>query len=175
MRLRQFDSRVIVHTSPTKRSSDFIAHLEQLDGLYGPELGRAVKPVALVEDNGPIHVSKLTTAALTARSQPLARAQARGSRVCRTAERAADEGTGRRHRRARHQAGEWWSQLSTARCTPAAAAGTSRENPRLQKPTRKEYARCLTAPENLEISSWAQRCRRTPCAKLVAMRRNPEG
>jgi hypothetical protein len=27
---------LIVHTSPTKRSSDFIAHLEQLDFLYGP-------------------------------------------------------------------------------------------------------------------------------------------
>jgi hypothetical protein len=28
--------RLIVHTSPTKRSSDFIAHLEQLDHFYGP-------------------------------------------------------------------------------------------------------------------------------------------
>ena len=27
--------QLIVHTSPTKRSSDFIAHLEQLDRLYG--------------------------------------------------------------------------------------------------------------------------------------------
>ena len=59
--------QLIVHTSPTKRSSDFIAHLEQLDHLYGPQPGRATKPVVLVEDNGPIHVSKLTGKALEAR------------------------------------------------------------------------------------------------------------
>ena len=59
--------KLIVHTSPTKRSSDFIAHLEQLDRLYGPQPGRATKPVVLVEDNGPIHVSKLTRKALQAR------------------------------------------------------------------------------------------------------------
>ena len=60
--------RLIVHTSPTKRSSDFIAHLEQLDRLYGPKPGRPIKPVVLVEDNGPIHVSKASRAALDARS-----------------------------------------------------------------------------------------------------------
>ena len=60
--------RLIVHTSPTKRSTDFIAHLEQLDRLYGPKPGRAMKPVVLVEDNGPIHVSKLTLKALEERS-----------------------------------------------------------------------------------------------------------
>jgi transposase len=59
--------RLIVHTSRTKRSSDFIAHLEQLDRLYGPMPGRALKPVVLVEDNGPIHVSKMTLAAFAAR------------------------------------------------------------------------------------------------------------
>jgi transposase len=59
--------RLVVHTSPTKRSSDFIAHLEQLDRLYGPQPGRTTKPVVLVEDNGPIHVSKATLAALEAR------------------------------------------------------------------------------------------------------------
>lgn len=59
--------RLIVHTSPTKRSSDFIAHLEQLDRLYGPQPGRPIKLVVLVEDNGPIHVSKATLAALDAR------------------------------------------------------------------------------------------------------------
>ena len=58
---------LIVHTSPTKRSSDFIAHLEQLDRLYGPKPGRKTKPVALVEDNGPIHVSKAALAAFEAR------------------------------------------------------------------------------------------------------------
>ena len=60
--------RLIVHTSPTKRSTDFVAHLEQLDQLYGPMPGRQVKPVVLVEDNGPIHVSKLSRAALAART-----------------------------------------------------------------------------------------------------------
>jgi hypothetical protein len=60
--------QLIVHTSPTKRSSDFVAHLEQLDQLYGPMPGRLVKPVVLVEDNGPIHVSKLSRAALAARA-----------------------------------------------------------------------------------------------------------
>ena len=59
--------RLIVHTSRTKRSSDFIAHLEQLDRLYGPIPGRTALPVVLVEDNGPIHVSKITRAALAAR------------------------------------------------------------------------------------------------------------
>jgi transposase len=56
--------RLIVHTSRTKRSSDFIAHLEQLDRLYGPKPGRVTKPVVLVEDNGPIHTSKASLAAL---------------------------------------------------------------------------------------------------------------
>src|ERR1700688_4276194 len=32
--------QLIVHTSPTKRSGDFVAHLEQLDALYGPMPGR---------------------------------------------------------------------------------------------------------------------------------------
>lgn len=59
--------RLIVHTSRTKRSADFIAHLEQLDRLYGPKPGHVTKPVVLVEDNGPIHVSKITRAALAAR------------------------------------------------------------------------------------------------------------
>ena len=61
--------QLIVHTSPTKRSSDFVAHLEQLDYLYGPIPGRPAKPVVLVvEDNGPIHTSKLSLAALAARA-----------------------------------------------------------------------------------------------------------
>lgn len=60
--------QLTVHTSTTKRSSDFVAHLEQLDQLYGPMPGRLVKPVVLVEDNGPIHVSKLSRAALAARA-----------------------------------------------------------------------------------------------------------
>jgi transposase len=59
---------LMVHTSPTKRSTDFIAHLEQLDRIYGPTPGQTtIKPVVLVEDNGPIHVSKASLAALQAR------------------------------------------------------------------------------------------------------------
>ena len=54
--------QLIVHTSQTKRSSDFIAHLEQVDRLFGPQPGRQAKPVVLVEDNGPIHTSKLALA-----------------------------------------------------------------------------------------------------------------
>lgn len=57
----------LVHASPTKRSSDFIALLELLDGRYGPQPGREAKPVVLVLDNGPIHTSKASTAALAAR------------------------------------------------------------------------------------------------------------
>ena len=66
--LNHVTRELIVHTSPTKRSSDFVAHLEQIDALYGPMPGRAGKPVVLVEDNGPIHVSKLSRAALAARA-----------------------------------------------------------------------------------------------------------
>jgi transposase len=59
---------LIVHTSPTKRSSDFVAHREQLDRRFGPKPGQPAKPVVLVEDNGPIHTSKLSLAALGARA-----------------------------------------------------------------------------------------------------------
>lgn len=57
----------LVHTSPTKRSSDFTALLERLDRAYGPAPGQTRKPVVLVLDNGPIHTSKATTKALAAR------------------------------------------------------------------------------------------------------------
>lgn len=60
--------QLIAHTSKTKRSSDFVAHLEQLDRLYGPKPGQPAKPVVLIEDNGPIHTSKLSRAALAARA-----------------------------------------------------------------------------------------------------------
>src|SRR5260370_39598794 len=59
---------VVVHTGKTKRRADFIALLERLDGLYGPRPGLPVKPVVIVLDNGPIHVSKATTAARAARA-----------------------------------------------------------------------------------------------------------
>jgi len=63
---------LIVHASPTKRGSGFVAHLEQLDPLYGPMPGKPAKPVVLVEDHGPIHVSQLSLAALAARAHWLA-------------------------------------------------------------------------------------------------------
>ena len=60
--------RLIVHTSRTKRSTDFIALLEMLDNLYGPKPGTPTKAVVIVLDNGPIHTSKATMVALAARS-----------------------------------------------------------------------------------------------------------
>jgi len=69
--LGSFDHKtreLIVHTAKTKRSSDFVAHLEQLDRIYGPKPGQTAKPVVLVEDNGPIHTSKIARAALAARA-----------------------------------------------------------------------------------------------------------
>ncbi len=59
---------LIVVISATKRSTDFIALLEQLDRLHGPVPGRPARPVVLVLDNGPIHTSKATTKALAARA-----------------------------------------------------------------------------------------------------------
>ena len=60
--------KLIVTTSRTKRSTDFIAHLQALDKLYGPKPGARIKPVVIVLDNGPIHVSKATMAALAERA-----------------------------------------------------------------------------------------------------------
>jgi len=60
--------RLVVHTSPTKRSADFIALLQQLDGVYAPRPGVRTRPVVIVLDNGPIHISKATTAALVTRA-----------------------------------------------------------------------------------------------------------
>src|SRR3954469_6647891 len=60
--------KLIVRTSRTKRSADFIAHLEEIDRRYGPKLGAAITPIVLVLDNGPIHTSKMSRAALAARA-----------------------------------------------------------------------------------------------------------
>jgi transposase len=60
--------KLIVTTSETKRSVDFIAHLQELDRLYGLKPGAPNKPVVLVLDNGPIHVSKASRAALAERA-----------------------------------------------------------------------------------------------------------
>lgn len=59
---------LIVTTSRTKRSADFIALLEKLDAKYGPKPGTRVKPAVIVLDNGPIHTSKAARAALAARA-----------------------------------------------------------------------------------------------------------
>ena len=57
--------KLIVTTSRTKRSTDFIARLQ----AHGPKPGTPIKPVVMVLDNGPIHVCKATRAAL---AEPLA-------------------------------------------------------------------------------------------------------
>lgn len=59
---------LIVHTSPTKRSADFMALLAVLDSRYGPRPGCLARPVVLVLDNGPVHTSKASMAALAARA-----------------------------------------------------------------------------------------------------------
>jgi transposase len=60
--------KLIVRTSRTKRSSDFLALLEEVDRRYGPKLGPMLKPIVLVLDNGPIHTSKASRAALAERA-----------------------------------------------------------------------------------------------------------
>ena len=60
--------KLIVNTSATKRSSDFIAFLDRLDASYGPCPARQNKPVVLVLDNGPIHTSIASRAALSLRA-----------------------------------------------------------------------------------------------------------
>jgi transposase len=57
--------RLLVHTSPTKRSTDFLALLDQLGAAYGTV--ERTRPLVAVLDNGPIHRSKLTTKALAQR------------------------------------------------------------------------------------------------------------
>ena len=59
---------LVVRTSRTKRSSDVIALLEELDRRWGPRPGEVARPVVLVLDNGPIHTSKATRAALAERA-----------------------------------------------------------------------------------------------------------
>src|SRR3954447_225305 len=57
--------QLLVHTSPPKRSTDFVALLDHPGAAYGTA-GRA-RPLVAVLDNGPIHRSKLTTKALAVR------------------------------------------------------------------------------------------------------------
>ena len=60
--------KLLVTTSPSKRSVDFIAHLQGLDQIYGPKPGETVRPVVIVLDNGPVHTSRETRAALAGRA-----------------------------------------------------------------------------------------------------------
>lgn len=57
---------LIVQTSPTKRSADFVTLLDEIDRRFGPRAGN-LRPVVLVLDNGPIHTSRLTSKALAER------------------------------------------------------------------------------------------------------------
>jgi transposase len=61
------DKDLIVTTSRTKRSADFIALLRRLDERYAPCLSQQERPVVLVIDNGSIHRSKASRAALQGR------------------------------------------------------------------------------------------------------------
>jgi transposase len=58
--------RLLVHTSPTKRSTDFVALLDRLGAAYGT--AERTRPLVAVLDNGPIHISRLTTRALAERT-----------------------------------------------------------------------------------------------------------
>ena len=63
---------LVVLTSGSKRSGDFVALLGRLDRAYAPRPGRAGpgrtdRPVVLALDNGPIHTSRATRKALAAR------------------------------------------------------------------------------------------------------------
>ncbi len=58
---------LIVSTSPIKVGADFIGLLRRLDRRYGPKPGSDRPPVVLVLDNGPIHTSKASRAALAER------------------------------------------------------------------------------------------------------------
>jgi hypothetical protein len=79
--------KLVVTTSRAKRSADFFAYLQVLDRLYGPKPSAPIPPVVLVLDNGPIHVSKPTLAALAKRASPSSgstntRRNSTASRLC---------------------------------------------------------------------------------------------
>ena len=59
---------LLVRTGRTKRGSDVIALLAEIDRRWGPTPGGVVRPVVLVLDNGPIHTSEATRAALAERT-----------------------------------------------------------------------------------------------------------
>jgi hypothetical protein len=57
--------RLVVRTSASKRSTDFVDRLDDLGPAWGTR--ERLKPLVIVMDNGPIHTSKLTTKALAER------------------------------------------------------------------------------------------------------------
>jgi hypothetical protein len=59
---------LLVRTGRTKRGSDFIALLAEIDQRWGPRPGEVVRPVVLVLDNGPVHTGEATRAALAERT-----------------------------------------------------------------------------------------------------------
>ena len=62
---------LLVRTGRTKRGSDSTALLAGIDRRWGPTPGGVVRPVVLVLDNGPIHTSEATRAALAERTHRL--------------------------------------------------------------------------------------------------------
>lgn len=62
-----FSGELILNTSATKRSSDFVHLLETIDRRYAPAPDEQGRQVVIVLDNGPIHTSKETTRALAER------------------------------------------------------------------------------------------------------------
>ncbi len=59
------ERHLLVQTSATKRSTDFIALLDGIGTVYGTT--ERTRPLVVVLDNGPIHTSKATTKALAER------------------------------------------------------------------------------------------------------------
>jgi transposase len=58
-------AELFVRTSATKRSTDFVALLDELGAARGRN--ERLKPLVVVMDNGPIHTSKRTTEAMAER------------------------------------------------------------------------------------------------------------
>jgi transposase len=61
------EGELIVVTSATKRSGDFLRLLARLDADYASRPGGENRPAVLVLDNGPIHTSRAARKALAAR------------------------------------------------------------------------------------------------------------
>ncbi len=57
--LNQLTRELMLRASPIKRSSDFIAHLQQIDERYGPKPGRPSTPVASSRTAGRSIIARL--------------------------------------------------------------------------------------------------------------------